>query len=39
VAAPPSLADALGTTRLPSPEAGKSGSGTLDTLTGSALQR
>jgi hypothetical protein len=36
---PPSLADALGTTRLPTPETTKSGSGTLDTLTGSAIQR
>jgi hypothetical protein len=38
-AAPPSLSDALGTSRLPTPETTKSGSGTLDTLTGSALQR
>jgi hypothetical protein len=39
-AAPPSLSDALGTTRLPTPETTtKSGSGTLDTLTGSAIQR
>jgi hypothetical protein len=38
-AAPPSLSDALGTSRLPTPETTKSGNGTLDTLTGSALQR
>jgi hypothetical protein len=38
-AAPPSLSDALGTTRLPTPETTKSGSGTLDTLTGNAIQR
>jgi len=38
-AAPPSLSDALGTSRLPTPETTKSGSGTLDTLTGSALSR
>ncbi len=38
-AAPPSLSDALGTSRLPTPETTKSGSGTLDTLTGPALQR
>jgi hypothetical protein len=38
-AGPPSLADALGTTRLPTPETTKSGSGTLDTLTGNAIQR
>jgi hypothetical protein len=38
-AAPPSLSDALGTSRLPTPETTKSGSGTLDTLTGSALAR
>jgi hypothetical protein len=36
--APPSLADALGTTRLPTPETTKTGSGTLDTLTGNAIQ-
>jgi len=36
---PPSLADALGTTRLPTPETTKPGSGTLDTLTGNAIQR
>ena len=38
-AAPPSLSDALGTTRLPTPETTKSGSGTLDTLTGNAIQQ
>ena len=38
-AGPPSLSDALGTTRLPTPETTKSGSGTLDTLTGSAIHR
>jgi hypothetical protein len=38
-APPPSLSDALGTTRLPTPETTKSGSGTLDTLTGPAIQR
>ena len=38
-AAPPSLSDALGTSRLPTPETAKSGSGTLDTLTGNAIQR
>jgi hypothetical protein len=38
-AAPPSLSDALGTARLPTPETTKSGSGTLDTLTGNAIQR
>jgi hypothetical protein len=38
-AAPPSLHDALGTDRLPTPDTTKSGSGTLDTLTGSALRR
>jgi len=38
-AAPPSLSDALGTSRLPTPETTKSGSGTLDTLTGSAIAR
>lgn len=37
--APPSLSDALGTSRLPTPETAKSGNGTLDTLTGSAIQR
>ncbi len=35
----PSLSDALGTTKLPTPEHAKSGSGTLDTLTGNAIQR
>lgn len=39
VAAPPSLADALGTTKLPAPETTKGGNGTLDTLTGNAIQR
>jgi hypothetical protein len=34
----PSLSDALGTTRLPTPETTKTHSGTLDTLTGNALQ-
>ena len=38
-AAAPSLSDALGTTRLPTPETTKSGNGTLDTLTGNAIQR
>ena len=38
-AAPPSLHDALGTDRLPTPATTKAGSGTLDTLTGSAIQR
>src|SRR5215831_5215819 len=38
-AAPPSLHDALGTSRLPTPETTKLGSGTLDTLTGNAIQR
>jgi hypothetical protein len=38
-AAAPSLSDALGTSRLPTPETTKSGSGTLDTLTGPAIQR
>lgn len=38
-AAPPSLADALGTTKLPTPETTRNGSGTLDTLTGNAIQR
>ena len=38
-AGPPSLSDALGTTRLPTPETAKPGSGTLDTLTGSAIQK
>jgi hypothetical protein len=35
----PSLSDALGTTKLPTAEHTKSGSGTLDTLTGNAIQR
>ncbi len=35
----PSLAEALGTTKLPSPEKTKTAKGTLDTLTGNALQR
>jgi aspartyl-tRNA synthetase len=35
----PSLSDALGTTRLPTPETTKGGNGTLDTLTGNAIQR
>ena len=34
----PSLSDALGTTRLPTPKTTKIGSGTLDTLTGNAIQ-
>ena len=38
-AGPPSLSDALGTTKLPTPDTTKSGSGTLDTLTGPAIQR
>src|SRR5262249_36993600 len=38
-AGPPSLSDARGTTRLPTPETTKGGSGTLDTLTGSAIRR
>ena len=38
-AAPPSLSDALGTSRLPTPDTKKSAGGTLDTLTGSALAR
>lgn len=36
---PPSLSDALGTTRMPTPQTAKGGSGTLDTLTGSAIHR
>jgi hypothetical protein len=36
--AAPSLSDALGTTRLPTPQTTKTGNGTLDTLTGNALQ-
>jgi hypothetical protein len=39
VAAAPSLSDALGTTRLPTPETTHTGSGTLDTLMGNAIQR
>jgi hypothetical protein len=35
----PSLSDALGTTKLPTPETTKTGNGTLDTLTGNAIQR
>jgi hypothetical protein len=38
-APPPSLSDALGTSRLPTPDTKKSAGGTLDTLTGSALAR
>ncbi|HMA70973.1 MAG TPA: hypothetical protein VKP67_05725 [Xanthobacteraceae bacterium] len=38
-AGPPSLSDALGTSRLATPETTKGGSGTLDTLTGNAIQR
>ena len=38
-AAAPSLSDALGTTKLPTPETTRTGSGTLDTLTGNAIQR
>jgi hypothetical protein len=38
-AAAPSLSDALGTSRLPTSETGKTGNGTLDTLTGSAIAR
>lgn len=37
--AAPSLSDALGTTKLPTPETTRTGSGTLDTLTGNAIQR
>ncbi len=36
---PPSLSEALGTTRLAAPEAAKAGNGTLDTLTGSAIRQ
>jgi hypothetical protein len=39
IPAAPSLSDALGTTKLPTPETTKTGSGTLDTLTGNAIQR
>ncbi len=35
----PSLSDALGTSRLPTSETAKTGNGTLDTLTGSAIAR
>lgn len=35
----PSLSDALGTTRLPVPATKRSGTGTLDTLTGNAIAR
>ena len=35
--AAPSLTDALGTARLPTPETTKTGNGTLDTLTGNAI--
>src|SRR5215468_3650699 len=38
-AGPPSLSDALGTPKLPTPETTRGGSGTLDTLTGNAIQR
>jgi hypothetical protein len=37
--AAPTLSDALGTGRLPLPEGSQSGAGTLDTLTGNAIQR
>lgn len=37
--AAPSLSDALGTSRLPTSETAKTGNGTLDTLTGSAIAR
>jgi hypothetical protein len=36
---PPSLSDALGTTRLPVPATTRTRTGTLDTLTGNAIQR
>ena len=36
--AAPSLSDALGTTKLPTPQTTKTGNGTLDTLTGNAIQ-
>ncbi len=36
---PPSLSEALGTTRLATPETTKGGNGTLDTLTGSAIRQ
>ncbi len=35
----PSLSDALGTNKLPAPETTRTKSGTLDTLTGNAIQR
>jgi hypothetical protein len=35
----PSLSDALGTARLPTPETTKTGGGTLDTLTGNVISR
>jgi hypothetical protein len=35
----PSLSDSLGTSRLPTAETTKAGSGILDTLTGSAIRR
>lgn len=38
-AGPPSLSEALGTSRQPTPDTAKSGSGTFDTLTGSPFQR
>jgi hypothetical protein len=37
--AAPSLSDALGTTRVPTPGGSQSGRGTFDTLTGSAIAR
>ena len=37
--AAPTLSDALGTGRLPVPDGSRSGSGTLDTLTGNAIAR
>jgi hypothetical protein len=37
--AAPSLSEALGTTRIPTPETTKTGRGTLDTLTGNAIAR
>ena len=36
---PPSLSDALGTARLPTPETTRAGGGTFDTLTGNAIMR
>jgi hypothetical protein len=35
----PSLSDALGTSRIPAPATTRTGGGTLDTLTGNAIQR